>query len=156
MNYGRIDPPSIRTEIKSDCITLIVIKLDFCRGPTGCTFLICKCFNTNGNAKPCMEPSHTSSSLFIRGQTIIPSEHSLRANSTMTEERLRAPARSSPVHTMLGVDRRHQHFPSTPLWQTLRRRRGVRPYAAQSRMRQLTQPSTKSADAAPAIIDSVH
>ena len=58
----------------------------------------------------------------LRGQTIIPAEHSLqRANSTMTESMV-VRAR---VHTMLGVDRYyhgHQHFPSTPLWQTLRRR----------------------------------
>ena len=52
--------------------------------------------------------------LGLRGRTIIPAEPSLRANSTMTE--------CACAHTMLGVDRRygHQHFPSTPLWQTLR------------------------------------
>ena len=36
----------------------------------------------------------------ILGQTIIPAEHSLRANSTMTEERLRAPAALACAHNV--------------------------------------------------------
>ena len=81
--------PSIRTEIKNDCSTLIVIKLVFVGD-------LLTLFHNFVSALTLIEmlnvpwnPGHTSS-LLILCQTIIPSEHSLRANSTMTEERLRA------------------------------------------------------------------